>query len=141
MIVETADSTNSKYTITGIAGKKGFAVINLEKDMMNSEIGFGRKVLEVLEKKSISFEHMPSGIDTMSVIVNRNDLDANEDDLIAELKKSVKPDHIEIERNLALLAIVGRGMKSTRGTAGRIFSRITSYNVCYTKLLRLISMS
>jgi len=129
MIVETADSTNSKYTITGIAGKKGFAVINLEKDMMNSEIGFGRKVLEVLEKKSISFEHMPSGIDTMSVIVNRNDLDANEDDLIAELKKSVKPDHIEIERNLALLAIVGRGMKSTRGTAGRIFSALAHNHV------------
>lgn len=128
MIVDKADSS-SKYTITGIAGKKGFAVINLEKDMMNSEIGFGRKVLEVLEKNNISFEHIPSGIDTMSVIVNRSDLEANEEEVIAGLNRNVKPDHIEIERDLALIAIVGRGMKSTRGTAGRIFSALAHYNV------------
>lgn len=128
MIVDKADSS-SKYTITGIAGKKGFAVINLEKDMMNSEIGFGRKVLEVLEKNNISFEHIPSGIDTMSVIVNRSDLEAHEEEVIAGLNRNVKPDHIEIERDLALIAIVGRGMKSTRGTAGRIFSALAHYNV------------
>lgn len=128
MIVDKADSS-SKYTITGIAGKKGFAVINLEKDMMNSEIGFGRKVLEVLEKNNISFEHIPSGIDTMSVIVNRSDLEAHEEEVIAGLNRNVKPDHIEIERDLALIAIVGRGMKSTRGTAGRIFSALAHNHV------------
>ena len=129
MIVDSADSTSCKYTITGIAGKKGFAVLNLEKDMMNSEIGFGRKVLEVLEKNGISFEHMPSGIDTMSVIVNRADLEAKEDAVIAGLKRNVNPDHIDIERDLALIAIVGRGMKSTRGTAGRIFSALAHKHV------------
>ncbi len=129
MIVDSADSTSCKYTITGIAGKKGFAVLNLEKDMMNSEIGFGRKVLEVLEKNGISFEHMPSGIDTMSVIVNCADLEAKEEAVIAGLKRNVNPDHIEIERDLALIAIVGRGMKSTRGTAGRIFSALAHKHV------------
>lgn len=129
MIVDSADATSCKYTITGIAGKKGFAVLNLEKDMMNSEIGFGRKVLEVLEKNGISFEHVPSGIDTMSVIVNRKDLEAKEDEIIAGIKRNVKPDHIEIERDLALVAIVGRGMKSTRGTAGRIFSALAHNHV------------
>ena len=129
MIVDKADASSSIYTITGIAGKKGFAVINLEKDMMNSEVGFGRKVLEVLEKNSISFEHTPSGIDTMSVIVNQADLDAHESEVIAGLNRNAKPDHIEIERDLALLAIVGRGMKSTRGTAGRIFSALAHKHV------------
>ncbi len=129
MIVDNADATSCKYTITGIAGKKGFAVINLEKDMMNNELGFGRKVLEVLEKNNISFEHIPSGIDTMSVIVNRADLEAKEEEVIAGLNRNVKPDHIEIERDLALVAIVGRGMKSTRGTAGRIFSALAHSHV------------
>ncbi len=129
MIVENASDTSGKYTITGIAGKKGFAVINLEKDMMNSEIGFGRKVLEVLEKNNVSFEHMPSGIDTMCIIVNRADLEAKENEIIAGLNRNVKPDHIEIERDLALLAIVGRGMKSTRGTAGRIFSALAHNHI------------
>lgn len=124
MIVESASQDSNKYTITGIAGKKGFAIINLEKDMMNSEIGFGRKVLEVLEKNGVSFEHMPSGIDTMSIIVNRAEFEAKEEALMAGLHRNVQPDHIEIERDLALIAIVGRGMKSTRGTAGRIFSAL-----------------
>jgi len=129
MIVEQAPPNSSKYTITGIAGKKGFAVINLEKDMMNSEIGFGRKVLEVLEKNKVSFEHMPSGIDTMSIIMNRADLESKEEEILAGLHRNVKPDHIEIERDLALIAIVGRGMKSTRGTAGRIFAALAHNHV------------
>ncbi len=129
MIVESASAESCKYTITGIAGKKGFAVINLEKDMMNSEIGFGRKVLEVFEKNEISFEHMPSGIDTMSIIANRADIEAKEEEILAGLKRNVNPDHIEIERDLALIAIVGRGMKSTRGTAGRIFSALAHNHV------------
>ena len=116
MIVEST-SQNSEYTITGIAGKKGFAVINIEKDMMNSELGFGRRVLEVFEKNGVSFEHMPSGIDTMSVIVHLDDVDEKEQDAI------------EIESELALVAVVGRGMKSNRGTAGRIFSSLAHNHV------------
>ena len=128
LIVENA-SSQSEYTITGIAGKKGFATVNIEKDMMNSELGFGRRVLEAFEKQGVSFEHMPSGIDAMSVIVNKSELEAHEQEVLASLYRNTKPDHIEIDRDLALLAIVGRGMKSQRGTAARIFAALAHAHV------------
>ena len=112
----------SKYVITGIAGKKGFSVINIEKDMMNSELGFGRNVLRALEKNGISFEHMPSGIDTMSVLVSTDSLIGKEKAVLDEINYRVHPDHMEIENNISLIAVVGRGMRKARGTAGRIFS-------------------
>lgn len=119
----------SKYTITGVAGKKGFASINVEKDMMNSEIGFGRKVLQVFEEYGISFEHMPSGIDTLTVMVHQTEFEAKEQNVLSGLNKAVNPDHIEIQSDLALIAVVGRGMKATRGTAGRIFSALAHAKV------------
>lgn len=119
----------SKYTITGIAGKKGFASINIEKDMMNSEIGFGRKVLEVFEQNGISFEHVPSGIDTMTVFVHQDEFMDKEQKVVAGLHRLTSPDSIDIEADLALIAVVGRGMKATRGTAGRIFSALAHANV------------
>lgn len=119
----------SKYVITGIAGKKGFASINVEKDMMNSEIGFGRKVLQVFEEYGISFEHMPSGIDTLTVMVHQEEFEKKEQSILAGLNKAVNPDHIEIQSDLALIAVVGRGMKATRGTAGRIFSALAHAKV------------
>ena len=91
---------------------------------MNSEIGFGRKVLEVLEKNGIGFEHMPSGIDTMSIIVHQAEFEKKEQEILAGIHRNVQPDLIDIETDLALIAVVGRGMKSTRGTAGRIFSAL-----------------
>ena len=123
MIVEST-CQKPKFTITGIAGKKGFSVVNIEKDMMNGELGFGRKVLEVFEKNGLSFEHMPSGIDTMSVIVNQAEFEPKEQEVLAGLHRNVQPDHVEIESDLALIAVVGRAMKSNRGTAGRIFSAL-----------------
>lgn len=111
-----------KHTITGIAGKKGFSTINIEKAMMNNETGFGMKVLQVLFNNGLSFEHMPSGIDTMSITVSSDKLDPVRDKVIAELRKAVAPDHIEIEDGIALLAVVGRRMKNTRGTVARIFA-------------------
>ncbi len=119
----------SKYVITGIAGKKGFCSISVEKDMMNSEIGFGRKVLSAFEEQGISFEHMPSGIDTLTVFVHQDEFIDKEQKVVAGLHRLVKPDTIEIESDLALIAVVGRGMKSTRGTAGRIFSALAHNNV------------
>lgn len=119
----------SKYVITGIAGKKGFASINIEKDMMNSEIGFGRKVLQVFEEYGISFEHMPSGIDTLSVMVHQSEFEAKEQNVLSGISKAVNPDHIDIQSDLALIAVVGRGMKATRGTAGRIFAALAHANV------------
>ena len=119
----------SKYVITGIAGKKGFCSINIEKDMMNSEIGFGRKVLQAFEENGISFEHMPSGIDTLTVFVHQDEFMHKEQKVVAGLHRLADPDMIDIESDLALIAVVGRGMKSTRGTAGRIFSALSHCDI------------
>lgn len=119
----------SKYVITGIAGKKGFCSVNIEKDMMNSEIGFGRKVLQAFEDNGISFEHVPSGIDTMTVFVHQDDFIDKEQKVVSAIHRLADPDTIDIESDLALVAVVGRGMKSTRGTAGRIFSALAHANI------------
>ena len=119
----------SKYTITGIAGKKGFCSVILEKEMMNSEIGFGRRVLQAFEDNEISFEHMPSGIDTMTILVHQDEFVHKEQSVVSAIQRLAKPDNIEIEADLALIAVVGRGMKSSRGTAGRIFSALAHSNV------------
>ena len=128
MIVENTCS-KPKFTITGIAGKKGFASITVEKSMMNTEIGFGRKVLGVFEDNNLSFEHMPSGIDTMTVFVHQSEFAAKEQQVIAGLHRAVQPDSIDLESDLALIAVVGRGMRRTRGTAGRIFSALAHAHV------------
>lgn len=128
LIVEST-CRQSAYTITGIAGKKGFVAVNIEKAMMNSEVGFGRKVLEAFEEQGISFEHVPSGIDTMTVFVHQEEFEGKEQEVLAAIHRLAKPDSIEIESNLGLIAVVGRGMKSTRGTAGRIFSALAHANV------------
>lgn len=128
MIVATT-AEPAAHVITGIAGKKGFSVINVEKDMMNSELGFGRKLLKVIEENGISFEHLPSGIDTMSVIVNTASLEGKEESIRQGIQSVCAADHIEIEKDLALIAIVGRGMKSTRGTAARIFAALAHAHI------------
>jgi len=97
--------------------------------MMNSQVGFGRKVLEAFEKEGVSFEHMPSGIDTLTVFVHQDEFQEKEQAVLANLHRSVKPDAIEMEGDLSLVAVVGRGMKATRGTAGRIFSALAHANV------------
>ena len=123
MIVEST-CHKPKYTITGIAGKKGFVAINIEKAMMNSEIGFGRKVLEAFERNGISFEHVPSGIDTFTVFVHQTEFEEKEQSVISDIHRLAKPDSIDLEADLALIAVVGRGMRGTRGTVGRIFSAL-----------------
>lgn len=128
MIVEST-CRKPRYTITGIAGKKGFCSINIEKAMMNSEVGFGRKVLQVFEEYGISFEHMPSGIDTMTIIVHQSEFEDYEQSVIAGIHRAVSPDSVEMESDLALVAVVGRGMKATRGTAGRIFSALAHAHI------------
>ena len=119
MIVPSTDTFTN--VITGIAGKTGFSVLNIEKDMMNSELGFGRRVLEVLEKQGVSFEHLPSGIDTMSVIVNTKDITPCRQRVIDEICRIANPEYIAIEDDLALIAVVGRGMVKAKGTAAKIF--------------------
>lgn len=128
LIVEST-CRRPNYTITGIAGKKGFAALNIEKDMMNAEVGFGRKVLQVFEENGISFEHMPSGIDTMTIFVHQSEFEEKEQKVLAGIHRAVNPDSVDLEANLALIAVVGRGMRATRGTAGRIFSALAHANI------------
>ena len=123
MIVEST-CHQAEYTITGVAGKKGFVAVNVEKDMMNAEIGYCRKVLQAFEENDISIEHMPSGIDTMTVFVHQEEFEGKEQNVLSSIHRLANPDTIDLESDLALIAVVGRGMKSTRGTAGRIFSAL-----------------
>ena len=128
MIVATT-SQKSKYTITGIAGKKGFVAVTVDKDMMNSEIGFCRKVLQVFEENDISIEHMPSGIDTLCIFVHQDEFQEHEQVVLSGIQRAVEPDTVDVEADLALIAVVGRGMKEARGTAGRIFSALAHANI------------
>lgn len=125
------ESTGVKpiYGITGIAGKKGFCTCLITKSLMNSEIGFCRKVLSAFEDNGINIEHMPSGIDTMTVVVHEDEFIDKEQSVVSAIHRNAAPDSIEIESDLALIAVVGRGMKSTRGTAGRIFSALSHAHV------------
>ncbi len=119
----------SGYTITGVAGKKDFCAVLISKEMMNSEVGFCRKVLEAFEENGISIEHMPSGIDTMTVVVHESEFMHKEQQVVSAIHRLANPDTIEIESDLALIAVVGRGMKATRGTSGRIFSALAHAHV------------
>ncbi len=119
----------SKYVITGIAGKKGFCAVNIEKDMMNSEVGFGRKVLQAFEDYGISFEHIPSGIDTMTVFVHQDEFIDKEQGVVSAIHRLAKPDSIDIEADLALIAVVGRGMRAQKGTAATIFNSLAAVDI------------
>ncbi len=127
-IVEST-SRKPKHIITGVAGKKGFTAVNIEKDMMNSEIGFGRKVLTVFEENGISFEHMPSGIDTMTIIVHQSEFEEKEQKVLSGIHRLAKPDSIDLETDLAIIAVVGRAMKSNHGTAAKIFEALSRADI------------
>lgn len=129
MIVSEYKIDNSTPNITGLAGKKGFAIINIEKAMMNSEIGFGKRVLSVLEREKLCFEHLPSGIDTMSVVIESKNLGDKKDDLVYAIKRETMADSVSFDDNLALIAIVGVGMRSTTGTAARVLNAIANEKI------------
>ncbi len=129
MIIAMATEQNRPGAITGIAGRKGFSVINIEKAMMNSELGFGRRVLTVLEDHGISFEHLPSGIDTLSVVVESAYLAGHRAKLLDDLFTAVCPDDVEIIDGLALIATVGGGMVRHPGTAARLFEALARAHI------------
>ncbi|MGN0822250.1 MAG: aspartate kinase, partial [Candidatus Gallimonas sp.] len=120
----------SKYNytgkiVTGIAGKKNFTVIFIEKSLMNAEIGFARKVLSVLEKYHVSFEHMPSGIDTMSFVIDSEELkNGVKEQLMEEIRREVSPDNLHAFDDVALIATVGHGMSKNVGTSAKLFDAI-----------------
>ncbi|MBQ9415609.1 MAG: aspartate kinase [Clostridia bacterium] len=125
MIVAEAEDFDANTIITGVAGKKGFSVINIEKDMMNAEVGFTRRLLDILEDNDVSFEHLPSGIDTMSVILSTQVLNEHREKLLSSIERRARPDSMSVEDGLALIAVVGRGMVKAKGTAARVFDALS----------------
>ena len=119
----------SDTVITGIAGHKGYCAITIEKNMMNSELGIGRRFLEVFERNNILFEHLPSGVDTMSAVLNAKAIEGKQESVMASIQDEIEPDSIEFIPNLALLAVVGHGMARSAGTAGKIFSALGKQNI------------
>jgi aspartate kinase len=126
-IVSQRDATHS--TIVGIAGRTKFTTIYLEKALMNLQRGFGRRVLEVLEAHGVSYEHIPSGIDSMSIIVADEQLAGHEASILRELKRVLEPNRIEAYGELALIATVGEGMAYRVGVAGTLFSALREAKV------------
>ncbi len=129
MIIHTSNAKEVDKIVTGIAGQTGFSTINVEKDMMNSEIGFGKRILQVLENNGLAFEHLPTGIDTMSIIIRTDTIADIREKIRNEIYKAVNADNIEIEDGLAMIAVVGRGMIQAKGTAMRVFSAVTNASV------------
>jgi len=129
MIVSEAQPVTHLSTISGIAGRKDFTVIAVEKAMMNQELGFGRRLLNVLESHGVCFEHMPSGIDTMSVVVADSQLDGKLDKVLEEIQQECHPDMLDAFPHMALIATVGRGMTHTPGSAAKLFGALADARV------------
>ena len=123
------DEDEKPYVITGIAGKLGFSVISVEKAMMNSEKGFGRRVLQAIEENGLSFEHLPTGIDTMCVVLATSELEPVRDSVIKRIMALTEPDTLTIHDNMGIIATVGRGMVHNPGTAARLFSALSRRHV------------
>ncbi len=124
MIVSAVPQGAKRHTVTGIAGRKGFSTVFVEKAMMNAETGFGAALLTIFADNGVSFEHAPSGIDTMSVVVSSEDFNKSREKIIAEIQTRLKPDNVTAEDGIALIAVVGHGMASAKGIAAKICSAI-----------------
>lgn len=128
-IVPSLPSNAHKRVVTGIAGHKGFSSVYVEKSMMNGEIGFVAKLLEIFAEHGISFEHCPSGIDTVSILVSTEALAPAREEILQQIQERLQPDHVSVEDGLALIAVVGQGMIYAKGTAARIFRVIADANI------------
>ena len=125
----------SDEVITGIAGKKNFTVIFIEKSMMNSEVGFVRRVLSVIEHHGLCIEHVPSGIDTLSIVIESDQLkDGVLTDIVNEIRENVSPDYVHVIENISLIATVGHGMARRRGTAATLFSALANAGINITMI-------
>ena len=129
MIVPEGTEGDDAQPITGIAGRKGFTVLAMEKDKMNSSVGFAADALGVLRDFGVSVEHMPTGIDTLSLVVEDSMLQGKRQDVMNQLMSHCEPDSLEVHDNMALLAVVGRGMVSRVGTSATIFNALAKYDV------------
>ncbi len=128
-VMRTEEAVAKKHVITGIAGRQGFDVVTIEKSMMNSEIGFGMRVLQALYEYGISFEHLPTGIDSICVVVDHKNFDIYRDAVIKRIYELCQPDTVNVSENMAIIATVGRGMVRNPGTASRLFKALYDANI------------
>ena len=120
----------SEQGVIGIASSSGFSSIYIDKYLMNREIGFGRKVLEILESKGISYEHMPSGIDNLTIILHSDQMTTEEEhSLLVQLKEELDADSVKVERNIALIMIVGEGMREKMFTMSKAATAFSENNI------------
>ena len=126
MIVAERESIEA---VRGIAARRGFTMINIQKALMNKEVGFGRRVLGVLEEHGVSFEHMPTGIDTISLIVKDEFLDEHGEAIVEGITRAVSPDSVTLDPGLALIATVGQGMNHHVGVAARLCAALADAGV------------
>ena len=129
LIAASLPSDVKRTPVTGIAGRKGFTSIRVERSQMNGQTGFGARLLYIFSRNGIPFEHCPTGIDTISVVVNSSMFDAKRDEILREIKNELAPDFITIEKNLAVIAVVGEGMVSVKGVAAKIFGSLADAGV------------
>ena len=124
IVSKLADNYKSDMTITGVAGHPGYCAITIEKSMMNSKLGIGRRFLEIFERNNILFEHLPSGVDTMTAVISVKAIEGKLDGVLSAIQDELEPDSLEYVPNLALLAVVGHRMAKSAGTAGKIFTAL-----------------
>ena len=126
---KSSPSTFKECVITGVTGKRGYSVINIEADKMNSTIGFVRRVLEIFEENEVPFEHLPSGIDTISIVLSTDLFEPCRDKILNTINRRIQPDSLSVEDGLALIAVVGRGMVKVKGTAARVFNAVSEAGI------------
>ena len=129
LIASSIPENAQKHMVTGIAGRKGFCSVRVEKSMMNGETGFGARLLQVFAQKGIPFEHCPTGIDTISVIVNGSAFESRREEILREIKTTLSPDYITIEKGLSAIAVVGAGMVNVKGVAAKIFAALADAGI------------
>ena len=129
LIAATLPEEIKRSPVTGIAGRKGFTSIRVEKSQMNGETGFGARLLYIFARNGLPFEHCPTGIDTISVVVNSTSFDGKRDEILREIKNELMPDFITIEKNLAMIAVVGEGMVRVKGIAARVFGALAGAGI------------
>ncbi|HVI41347.1 MAG TPA: aspartate kinase [Anaerovoracaceae bacterium] len=126
----TAEASSKEDTIiTGIAGRKDFTVIGIYKNMLSTERGFVKRLLEILDDYEVPLEHMPSGIDTISVVISDKKLNGKLEDMLEEIQRKLQPDSIDIFENMSLIATVGSGMAKRRGVSAKLFAALSESGV------------
>ena len=129
MITSEPAKLEEGQIIAGIAGSKDFTVITMYKALLSSERGFIRKMSGVLEDFDIPIEHIPSGVDTLSVVISNKQLGGKLEDILDEFERQLKPDHMEVSDDIALIATVGAGMSLRTGVSAKLFTALAEKKV------------